>query len=75
MRQMRQCWDKSTTAGSARAQALCLQGLYNIFPQGFGEKSLGQAATDLDATRTGTPQTFEGLLIFTAWYHETPVTA
>lgn len=64
MRQIRQCWEKTTTAGRTRVEQLVRAGVLNIYPEGHGEKSLfTQEPT--------TPQTYEGLLAFRVWYRET----
>lgn len=63
MKQVRRCWDKDTTAGQTRMQALTVAGLFNIYPASSGELSLPMA----DATA----QVYEGLVTFTAHYRET----
>lgn len=63
MKQVRRCWEKDSTAGQQRMQALCEAGLFNIYPASSGELSLPMA----DATA----QVYEGLVTFTAHYRET----
>lgn len=63
MRRVRRCWEKDPAASQARMQELTTNGVFNIYPEGSGEKSLPTADT--------TPQTFEGLVTMRAFYRET----